>query len=246
MKTQIQSLTFAAMLAGALILPRTSFAGGLDHAAMAAKYTKLAATQQAVIDDGLKLKAENKVISAKAASNSPAVVANQGYDAMIAAASKEKAELERYAKWHKLEAAGANNVDALITEQQGILDAAQKAKAEAAKAANAKTAPKSAVDALTAAEAKISAASAELADLQGFAAWHKVASTSASTEIAALVAEQQALVDEHSKMKAETRVGYKNEKLTPSSRYAEMDSHCDKLIDSAVKQLEVLKEFSKK
>ena len=247
MKTQIQSLTFAAMMAGALILPRTSFAGDLDHAAMAAKYTKLAATQQSVIDDGLKLKAENKVLSAKAAQSASVALSNHGYDVMIDAASKEKAELERFARWHQLEAAGAGSkVDGLIAEQQTIIADSQKAKAEARKGyVNDKVTPSSLyAESDRVNDGQITAATAELSTLQGYAEWHKLASTSAASEVAQLTSDQQALVAEHTKMKAENRAGFVNEKVTPSSRYTEMDKHCDNLINNAEKQLAVLKELA--
>ena len=248
MKTQFQSLTFAALMAGALILPRTALAGGVDHAVLAAKYTKLAATQQALIDETLKLKAQNLAprINPKAFSASRVAQVDRGYDAMIDASAKEKAELERYAKWHQLEASGAGSkVASLIAEQNAVIAESQKARSEARSSfINEKATPSSryaTTDKLY--DGKIVVASAELADLQGYAKWHKLASTSAATEIAKLTSEQEALVAEHSKMKMENQASFRYVKAA-AGQVAQMNRHCDQLIADASRELSVLKEFA--
>jgi hypothetical protein len=251
MKIKMQSLAVAAVLYASMALGQAAQAAdNADHAALAAQYDKLAATQQAILDDNLKLRAESRAgISPKSGAAIRAVLAEQGYDAMAAAASAELADLQRYAKWHRLEAAGAaSNIGPLVADQQGIIDASIKLKAARhASDAHGKVAPSSRYQADDRAyEAKIAAASSDLADLQGFAKWHKLAEAGAADEVAKLSADQQAVVQEHEKMKADTRASYVNEKLTPSSRHAEMDRHCDALIAAAQQQLALLQEFAKR
>jgi hypothetical protein len=242
MKTKIQSLAFAALLFGSLALSQTARAAhDGDHAALAAKYDKLAATQQAVLDQCLKLKAAVTVPKGSSWA--------EAYAALASAASHELADFQRYAKWHRLEASGAaDRADALIAEQQAVIDANLKLKAEGhAGYVNAKLTPSGRTAAREQGyDAKIAAARGELADLKGFAQWHQLAEAGAAEEAAKLSADQQAVVQEHQKMKADSRFGYVNEKLTPGSRYAEMDQHCDALIAAAQQQLSLLQEFAQR
>ena len=249
MKFDLHSLTLTTVIFGALTIPRQSFAAGVDHAGLVEKYTKIASLQQTLIDETLALKAHNLAhFVPKAFAGGPVAQADRGYDAVIAAASKEKTELERFAKWHQLETAGAfSRIDGLVAEQKTIVADNLKSKAQAHSGyLNEKLTPRSRyVEKDQQYEAKIDAATAELSDLQGYVEWHKLASIGTAAEIAQLDADQQAVVAEHVKMKIGNRANYQNEKITPSSRYVAMDNHCDKLIADASEELSVLKEFSK-
>jgi hypothetical protein len=254
MKTQMKSLTIAIAMFGSLAVGRSAMASTTDHVALAAKYDKLAATQQEVINDNLNLKAESRkeyptYLNEKSALWSRYNESQRHFDAVIDAAAKEQADLQRYAKWHRLEADGsAAKVDSLIAAQQTLINDTLKVKAENHVGyVNEKVTPSSRyAEADKRADALVTTASSELADLQGFAQWHQLAEAGAAAEVAKLSADQQAVVAEHEKMKMDNRVGYRNEKVTPSSRYAEMDKHCDGLIAAASQQLSVLQEFAQR
>jgi len=120
MKNEIKVLMASFLLAGALAVPRAVLADddakteaaesvqtekAEQHLAMAAKYEKLAADQQAIIDEHTAMKAgEKKRMPPKMAETATKAM-DKHCNALINAAQKEKAALSEFAKWHKMRAA---------------------------------------------------------------------------------------------------------------------------------------------
>jgi hypothetical protein len=248
MKTKIQFLAIAMLWLGSLTTTRIAFAAdSRDHAALAKKYGDLAGAQQDIIDDNLKLKlkleSENyrTYMSGKMSQRSGYEAMDRHFDAVIDDAAKQKADFLRFVKWHRLETEGAGSkVESLIAEQQAIIDQNQKLKKESHVGYINEKVTSSSRYAETDRQYDdlITAASMQLADLQGYAEWHRLAGRTES-EIAALIADQQAVVDQQMKIKADNHFRYANGKVTPSSDYAD----ADKKIEAASRELKVLKEF---
>lgn len=250
MKTKIHFLLGAVLALASQAFLRPALASdSAGHLALAAKYEALAASEQAVVDKNTALAAGfyESSISTKSPLWGQRIETGRHQAALITAASKERAELLRFARWHRLEAAGSGlTVELLAAAQQGIIRDNQDLIAKSRGAyVNEKVTPRLRFAALEGRyRAAIGAAADELAVLRGYARWHELAAAGNEGELAGLKAVQLAVVAEHQKMKAERRPAYANEKVAPQARFAGADSHCDGLIADASRELGVLSEFA--
>ena len=120
MKKEIKVILASILFAGALTVNKLALADSddkteastsvhaekaQDHLDRAAKYEALAADQQAIIDEHVKMKADEKKRMPPKMSDSMTMKMDKHCNALISAAEKEKAALNEFAKWHRMRAA---------------------------------------------------------------------------------------------------------------------------------------------
>jgi len=120
MKKEIKVLLACVLFAGALTAGKLAMADSDDkteaadsvhaekaqgHLDKAAKYEALAADQQAIIDEHVKMKADEKKRMPPKQAEAMSMKMEKHCNALIAAAEKEKAALTDFAKWHRMRAA---------------------------------------------------------------------------------------------------------------------------------------------
>ena len=120
MKKEIKVILASVLFAGALTVGKLALADAddkteasesvhaekaQDHLDRAAKYEALAADQQAIIDEHIKMKADARKGLTPKMSQVMTTKMDKHCDALISAAEKEKTALNDFAKWHKMRAA---------------------------------------------------------------------------------------------------------------------------------------------